>query len=139
MKTSKQMQMYEQITKHGQQLVRLFDLPRDTDPVKLCKQLRRVEVEATRYAVDLCNGDIDPTEEEQDIQHDRIIAKVRKILGENSHKVPIIVNRDPRGHALKIDDGWMRDHNAVLHRDMGGYGIIAPDFSEQQNEWKRGG
>lgn len=45
--------------------------------------------------------------------------------------VPVILNRDPRGYALKIDDEWMRAHrDVVLHRDWGGYGIIAPDLTE---------
>lgn len=44
--------------------------------------------------------------------------------------VPVFVNRDPRGYALKISDEWMQQHNATLHRDWGGYGIIAPDLSE---------
>ncbi len=56
--------------------------------------------------------------------------------------VPVFLNRDPRGYALKIDDAWMAEHgNATdhpsksptavcrLHRDWGGYGIIAPDLS----------
>jgi len=44
--------------------------------------------------------------------------------------VPVRLNRDPRGYALKIDDAWMREHNVALHRDWGGYGIIAPDLTE---------
>ena len=43
--------------------------------------------------------------------------------------VPVFVNRDPRGYALKIDDAWMGAQKAVLHRDWGGYGILAPDLS----------
>jgi hypothetical protein len=43
--------------------------------------------------------------------------------------VPIFINRDPRGYALKIDDAWMRETNAALHTDWGGYGIIAPEFN----------
>lgn len=57
--------------------------------------------------------------------------------------VPIFVNRDPRGYALKIDEAWVREYSnnnpppsaanhAVcrLHRDWGGYGIIAPDLTD---------
>lgn len=44
--------------------------------------------------------------------------------------VPVFVNSDPRGYALKIENDWMRAHGGNLHRDMGGYGILAPDFSE---------
>jgi hypothetical protein len=45
--------------------------------------------------------------------------------------VPVIINRDPRGYALKIGDDWMSAHHTSrLHRDMGGYGILAPDLTE---------
>jgi hypothetical protein len=43
--------------------------------------------------------------------------------------VPVFLNRDPRGYALKIDDEWMRAHPQFrLHTDWGGYGIIAPEI-----------
>jgi hypothetical protein len=42
--------------------------------------------------------------------------------------VPVFLNRDPRGYALKIDDEWMRSQAHPLHRDWGGYGIIAPEI-----------
>lgn len=51
--------------------------------------------------------------------------------------VPIFINRDPRGCALKIRDDWMRDNMhdgargyaiARLERDWGGYGILAPEI-----------
>ena len=35
---------------------------------------------------------------------------------------------DEKGYALKIDDKYIRDK--TIHRDWGGYGIIAPDFRE---------
>ena len=53
--------------------------------------------------------------------------------------VPVFVNLDPRGYSLKIDDEWMSEAKGrdefydtaarSLHRDMGGYGIIAPDLT----------
>ena len=43
----------------------------------------------------------------------------------------VFINGDPRGYALKIDDKYQdRLHKVGIHRDWGGYGIIAPDFSE---------
>lgn len=44
--------------------------------------------------------------------------------------VPVFVNLDPRGYALKINDEWMRANNVRLHSDFGGYGILAPDLTE---------
>lgn len=46
------------------------------------------------------------------------------------HVFPNAMERDPRGYALKIRDEWMAKHETALHRDWGGYGIIAPDLSE---------
>lgn len=47
--------------------------------------------------------------------------------------VPVFLNGDPRGYSLKIEDNWMRERqNLRLHRDWGGYGIIAPDLREQE-------
>ena len=44
--------------------------------------------------------------------------------------VPVFINRDPRGHALKIDDTYMREHSLHLVTDWGGYGILAPEINE---------
>ena len=32
--------------------------------------------------------------------------------------------------AKKIDDEYLKNNNFNIHRDWGGYGIIAPDFRE---------
>ena len=47
--------------------------------------------------------------------------------------VPVFINRDPRGYALKIREIWMRNYSGNLHRDWGGYGILAPDFTPAQD------
>jgi hypothetical protein len=54
--------------------------------------------------------------------------------------VPVFLNRDPRGYALKIDEEWLqaarRDGRTVgavgccIYQDWGGYGIIAPNLTE---------
>lgn len=36
---------------------------------------------------------------------------------------------DPKGHALKIEDDYVNQHNLKIHRDIGGHGIIAPALS----------
>ncbi len=58
---------------------------------------------------------------------DEVEGKLRTLLGNSP--APIIVNRDPRGYCLKIDDAWIAANNVKIHRDMGGYGIIAPEIS----------
>jgi len=132
---------------HGQNLIALFQL-KDTDPITLCKKLRRLEREASSIGLRLCNGPEYPTEDAADIATERILDRVDKLIGFRALGIPVFVNRDPRGYALKIDDEWMRVHSwtlnksnrhtngsgsipaARLHRDWGGYGIIAPDLTE---------
>lgn len=123
--------IWSQTTDHGRKLIVLFGLPESTNPRELCKALHRIEARAHTYAERVCNGDISPTDE-QDTAHDAsILRSVRRVLGDRVNApdgVPIIINGDPRGYALKIPDDWMREHNADLYRDMGGYGILCPDF-----------
>lgn len=127
MKTTQHEIMYQRIREHGEQLKEIFGLSADTDPVKLCKGLRRCESRAHMWAEDVCNGRIDPSIDEVDEQDYKVKVAVAKLLP--GGKVPIIYNKDPRGYALKIDAEWMKDHPWVnLHKDWGGYGILAPDF-----------
>lgn len=138
----------EAIRKHGQNLLAIFPNATEKDPVKLCKKLRRLEAQAAAIALRLCNGPEYP-EGKADELTGAIIDKVDVLLGNeytlNSPKrVPVFINRDPRGYALKIDDEWIRkqraDHRtaykAVIHQDWGGYGIIAPEIDgEQRGGW----
>ncbi len=55
-----------------------------------------------------------------------ILKRLDAILGFKAAGIPVFVNGDPRGYALKIEDSAARDLD--IHRDMGGYGIICPDF-----------
>ena len=117
--------LYSRITKHGQDLKAVFNLDRDIDPVKLCKRLLRLETKAHKLAVDFCNGVIDQLE--WDKKADQILTKVEAIL---KNKKVLFLNGDARGYALKIDDEYLKNNNFNIHRDWGGYGIIAPDFRE---------
>jgi len=115
--TKKQM-MYNKIQKHGDNLKAIFNL--DIDSVKLCKQLLRLENKAHRLAEDHCNGITENIESETT----KIIDKVKKILNTNE----VFFNGDPRGYAFKLCDQFSKDK--IIHKDWGGYGIIAPDFRE---------
>ena len=124
----------EQITNHGLNLLRIYPDslynhggPGDkARPVELCKRLHRIETMLGNLHVQLCNADATADYDEVERIHDRAIKRVKKLLGDNGPDVQI--NSDPRGYALKIDDKTMRDGNIVLYRDMGGYGIICPEF-----------
>ena len=56
-----------------------------------------------------------------------------RTIRSRSPLVPVFINLDPRGYALKIDDEWMREHKQPLghlHQDWGGYGILAPEIGK---------
>lgn len=122
---NKRDRMREQILLHGLKLNRVFNLDR-IDPMTLCKQVHRLEAKAHRMAEDYCNGII--AEEFVDRQEGRIMKALDKLLNYKAQGIPVIFNGDPRGYALKIDDAWMKANDCDIHRDWGGYGILAPEF-----------
>lgn len=119
--------MYARITKHGEDLKKVFGLP-GADPVKLCKRLHRLEIEASRIMTEYTNGDIDMQAVEA-YREDLASSLVRIIGAENMTK--IYINQDPRGYTLKLNTAATEQaHKAGIniHRDWGGYGILAPEF-----------
>ena len=113
--------MYKRIAKHGDTLKEMFNL--DVDSVALCKKLFRLENKAHKLATDYCNGEFKGDIEKET---DKILAKVSEIL--NTSTFNMFVNLDARGYALKFFDDYSKDK--PIHKDWGGYGIIAPDFTE---------
>ena len=126
---------YEAIRAHGENLLAIFQNATERDPVSLCKKLRRLEAKASRITTDYCNGyfDAGANGEKLDAALDAILAKVNAILGNNAQypvlNVPVFINRDPRGYALKIDDVWIHNNHPRLYRDFSGYGILAPEIT----------
>ena len=129
-KLTKHDKMYSEIQKHGEKLNVIFET--GLEPITLCKKLRHLEAQAHKLTEEMAN-----TGEDHEEKLTVILAKVKRVLydytGEADYNIPLydalFINQDPRGYALKIDDQYMRDHNLDLHRDWGGYGILAPDFS----------
>ena len=122
-------ELEDRVRKHGEDLIKVFGLPDGTDPVLLCKRLRRLENKATVLTTLACNGDIawDDNDYENDL--DEILGKVNTLL--NNTDIPVFINRDPRGYALKIKEKWMHANPDVrLHRDWGNFGILAPDLRD---------
>ena len=68
--------MYRNISNHGENLKKVFSLPADTDPVKLCKKLFSLETKAHRLAEQYCNGDIEM--EQWEAETDKILNAVNK-------------------------------------------------------------
>jgi len=90
-------------------------------PFEIWEKLCRLEQQAHHITTMECNGDIQPDIAE--IKLSKIEAKVKALL---PNVRTLFINGDPRGYALKI-----KEEEAVelqMHRDWGGYGIIAPEY-----------
>ena len=125
MEDTKKDRMYAQIQKHGEKLNAIFKT--DLDPVTLCKKLFSLENKLHHANLQYTNGDIE--EEAKQKIEDEVMAKVNKILGYKAKKIPVFNNDDPRGYALKIESDWVESHQKTpIYTDMGGYGILAPEF-----------
>jgi hypothetical protein len=125
---NKKQRMNAAIERHGENLKAIFGLPTDTDPVTLCKKLRRIENSASAHALRACNFGI------SDAEHERIkknvMRQLAKVLGP-VNEATVWMNWDPRGYALKLTEEASKTAN--IHKDWGGYGILAPDYSEGDN------
>jgi len=92
----------------------------------LCTLERR----ASRDAERICNGEIQRSDEAQELYDTRLLDSVDAITGFRSKGVPVFLNGDPRGCALKVPSKWVQMHDSGpeirLERDMGGYGLLAP-------------
>lgn len=125
MTTQEKITMHEQITKHGNNLLAIFPNATEQDPYHLCSKLRRYEAQATKLTEDYCN-----TGKEHGNQLNSIRAYVLRLLKATPEQAEhIFINQDPRGYALKIKDEYTRAHDLKIHRDWGGYGILAPDYT----------
>ena len=125
--STKKERMYQSIESHGNDLKRIFRV--EMDSIALSKKVFSYENKAHRLAEHYCNGVIDTLEWETETE--KILNKLDKILGFRALGIPIHVNGDARGYALKIDDKYIRDNKINIYRDFGGYGILAPDFREE--------
>ena len=133
--------MYQQIEKHGANLNSIFNT--GIDNIKLCKKLHTIEIKAHHATTCLCNTNTlnllelnrftgydvkQATEDEQDAFFEAILNKVDKILKFKEKNIPVFINHDPRGYALKIKDDYVRNNNITIYQDFGGYGILVPEF-----------
>lgn len=129
--------MAQRIEDHGRNLLAIFPDATERDPVKLCKRLRRLEARAHQHAERLCSDAAYANSSQA--RHDAVERDIRQRLrallepdpdAPKGSRVPVLINRDPRGYALKIDDQWLRESGRTLFTDWGGYGILAPDLRE---------
>jgi len=128
-KNMKEAKTKEAIERHCRGLLAIFPNASETDPTKLYKELKRLEDRAHKLAEDYCNGHVDS--DGWEAKRDKIRDKLNTLL--NPGDVPVFLNGDPRGYALKIEDEWMREalsSGKKLQTDWGGYGLLAPDLTE---------
>ena len=118
--------MYEAIEKHGDNLNRIFKT--DIDNVKLSKLVLRIERVAHKLAEDYCNGKDGLNSDNIDIYTETILKRLDRLINWHDAKVPIFINLDARGYALKIDSDYVRDNNIQIEKDWGGFGLLAPDY-----------
>ncbi len=94
------------------------------------RQLRAVEDVLSELHTDMCNVEVSPRRIA--IEHGAAKSIVRQLFGSKFQENYFYLNSDPRGYALKIDDKFEREvlfpAGINLHRDMGGYGILAPEI-----------
>jgi len=121
------------IEKHGKDLQAIFPQVSEWDAVALCKKLRRMEVKLEHIMELTCSDETfchEMGEDGVDKITGKALARLDKILGFGKAGVPVFINRDPRGYALKIESEYVADHKLSIHRDFGGYGILAPEIGK---------
>lgn len=92
--------------------------------LSLWRALMRIERKAHAYAEALCSRDV--SEAEQDRVEKEIRESVRKAFG--CIPAGFYLNRDPRGHALKLDPDNGANIPVGLQKDWGGNGILAAEI-----------
>lgn len=121
--STKQERMYIRIEQHGNDLCRIFKL--DADPISLSKRIFSIEYKAHRLAEDYTNGEIET--DQYEVAAQKLLIRLSKIIGKNNMR-KVFLNGDPRGYALKLTEKASK--SVKIHKDWGGYGILAPDFRE---------
>ena len=113
--------MYKFVKEHGDNLKLIFDI--DIDSIELCSKLFRLENKAHEFTTNHCNYGY--SDDEFNLFEDKILSKISSLL--NCNKDIMFLNGDARGYALKFTSEFSKDKD--IHKDWGGYGIIAPDYS----------
>lgn len=141
MTKSQRQTMNERIVKHGTDLNRIFNT--GEAPSILCRKVFQLEQKANRAATCLLNTNTlhlmelnqftgydvkQATEEQEEAFFDDILKRLYKILKPTEEqKKMLFINYDARGYTLKIRSEAAQSLD--IYKDMGGFGIIAPDFT----------
>ncbi len=104
------------------------------DGEEIYKKLKRIEATAHRNAERSCNGELTTAQEER--ADDRARKQVAELLPRleifaHNPRSQFFINGDPRGYALKCEEGICEHLRALglsAYTDFGGYFILAPEF-----------
>jgi hypothetical protein len=124
------------IEEHGKNLQAIFPKVAEWDAIALCKKLHRIEVRLHNIAERECSDEEfcrRMGEDGVEKLTEKALVNLDKILGFKKAGVPVFINHDPRGYALKIESEYVAAHGLKIHRDWGGYGIIAPEIGKDGN------
>jgi len=122
-KLSNEMLRNKYIAEHINDINKLFDARLNRDGFDFLLQLEEV---AHNKCEQWCDHGY--SDQEREDYEKYIIGLICDVLDIEGHE-SIIFNGDPRGFTLKIDDDYVRENKSNIYRDMGGYGIFAPDFA----------
>lgn len=107
---------------HHKALEELRDPKCKNTGLQIWRKLRKTECALQKQALRWCN---DPTFVTEDWENVKEQAKRDVISSFGWLPTGLFINSDPRGHSLKLDNEKIALPES-LHRDMGGYGILAP-------------
>ena len=120
------------IKEHTKKLEKIFNInSHSLIDGYLYKELQKIENKAHDFAEHNCNFGV--SDEEYDSIIEELENELDDILNFKEQKIPVLINTDPRGYALKIHDKYIRENNVNIYRDWGGYGILAPLFECDNN------
>jgi hypothetical protein len=135
---TKKAKLEENIYRQGMALMDTFNIEMKgldgPGPVTVYKLVKVIEDAAHRHFEKLCSDEhycnvIMDTEEKQEAFESRLLVRLDKILDYTSQGIPVFLNQDPRGHALKLEGKYYEDHSSCrIPRDWGGDGMLCPDF-----------
>jgi len=130
MRTTAKQRRDAEICAHGMKLIRTFEVE-DILPVTLYKKLHRIQARVQTRNERRC-GDgrtFHETDQDHAAFERRTLDSINRLIDFRGAGVPVILNTDPRGYALKVRESYMRDHpECSLPKDWGGYGLLVPDF-----------
>ena len=115
---------------HCQKIIKLFSLPENTNINALWYELNRIERKAHAFSECHCAGS-GLSETEELAEGEKILKYLDSLLGFRKLNIPVFLNSDCRGYALKIEEKWVQDNNAKISTDWGGFGILCPKFRNE--------